>query len=61
MKKITYRCPECGSEDVCAEGALRWNVTGQYWEFGGTPYDEMACQDCWHESYVQDFEVELEE
>lgn len=60
-KKIAYRCPECGSKNVIAEGPLRWNETVQVWEFHGFPYDHMACLDCEHESdHGADFEMELE-
>lgn len=62
MKKITYRCPECGSKNVIAEGPLRWVEDGQYWQFQGYLYDEMTCLDCDLTSdYSTDFEVESEE
>jgi predicted nucleic-acid-binding Zn-ribbon protein len=61
VTKITYRCPECGSKDVIAEGALRWNEVGQCWDFTGDPYDTMTCLECDHDSdYAPDFEVEME-
>lgn len=60
MSKITYRCPECGSENVGADAFVFWNEDAQCWNSTQTPYDSMTCLDCGHEADYG-FQVELEE
>lgn len=57
--RIDYRCPDCGSRDVAADAAARWNFDRQEWELACT-HDCITCQDCGHESATgRGFEVDV--
>jgi predicted RNA-binding Zn-ribbon protein involved in translation (DUF1610 family) len=37
------RCPQCGSDDIAADAAARWN--GLAWEVSSV-HDDCGCQEC---------------
>ena len=61
MKKITYRCPECGSEDIVADAAVRWDKGKQIWKFVDLYSHNMTCPECGTESSYGMAQMELEE
>lgn len=48
------RCPVCGSDDVAADGAARWNKANGQWELSDV-HDSTACQACGYESDMHNF------
>jgi predicted RNA-binding Zn-ribbon protein involved in translation (DUF1610 family) len=59
-KKVDYRCPNCGSRDICSDAAARWNVQRQVWELCDI-HDNMACQECGVDGNIgQEWEAEAE-
>lgn len=43
--KMQPFCPNCGSTEICADGAARWDIETQDWVLSST-YDDMTCDDC---------------
>ena len=58
MRKITHKCPECGSHDVTIDATAKWNDDLQKWEHCDTQ-DYVTCQDCFYENYQNHFQVVL--
>jgi hypothetical protein len=47
-------CPECGSDNVAADAAARWNTENQDWEVSNIFDKGHGCDDCG----AQDIEFE---
>ena len=54
MPKITKVCSCCGSENVAADAAARWNVGAQEWEVSNVFDEGHSCDDCGSECRIVD-------
>lgn len=57
-KRIDYRCPVCGSREVCVDACARWDIPQQAFKLSGT-HDGMTCQDCGYDALGNHFEKEI--
>jgi hypothetical protein len=51
VSRVTQHCPNCGSDDICADAAARWDVDAQDWVLTHV-MDEVTCQACDYEFYA---------
>jgi hypothetical protein len=42
-------CPKCGSADISADAASRWDIDTQQWEVTNIFDKGKSCDDCGHE------------
>ncbi len=52
--RYKFKCPECCSDDVAADGPARWNVKEQEWELVDLFDSPLICGDCGYESHEFD-------
>lgn len=60
MTRTDYRCPNCGSHDVRAEGSARWSVARQSWELEDVNYIAI-CSHCGDEYPLHVCEIEIDD
>ena len=55
--KIAKKCSYCGGDKILKDAYASWSVEQQGWELYAT-YDNVICDDCGHETTVEDVILE---
>lgn len=55
MRKVTYVCERCGSDNVVRDANAVWSVEDQRWELGGC-MDAAYCEACDRETRLNEKE-----